>query len=98
MAKRQVEVFTAGCPVCEPAVELVKEMACPDCEVTIHELRGANGSAFTGGSGSTAAEKAARYGIRVVPAVVVDGQLASCCQTSGPSRRELAAAGIGRRL
>ena len=39
MAKRQVEVFTAGCPVCEPVVQLVQEMACPDCEVTIHDLR-----------------------------------------------------------
>ena len=43
MAKRQVEVFTAGCPVCEPAVQLVKELACPDCEVTVHELGGTDG-------------------------------------------------------
>ena len=98
MAKRQVEVFTAGCPVCEPAVQLVKEMACPDCEITVHELGPAEGSAFTGGSGSTAADKAAQYGIKVVPAVVVDGQLAACCRASGPSREELAAACIGQRL
>ena len=39
MAKRQVEVFSAGCPVCEPVVQLVHEMAGPDCEVTIHDLR-----------------------------------------------------------
>lgn len=38
MAKRQIEIFTAGCPVCEPAVALVKEMTCPDCEVTVHNL------------------------------------------------------------
>lgn len=25
MAKRKVEVFTSGCPVCEPVVELVKK-------------------------------------------------------------------------
>ena len=98
MAKRQVEVFTAGCPVCEPAVQLVKEMACPDCEVTVHELRGTEGSAFTGGAESTAADKAAAYGIKVVPAVVVDGQLVSCCQSPGPIREELNAAGIGQRL
>lgn len=97
MANRQVEVFTAGCPVCEPTVQLVKEVACPDCEVTVHELRGET-SAFTGRSGPTAADKAAQYGIKTVPAVVVNGQLASCCQTSGPSREELAAAGIGQRL
>ena len=90
MAKRQVEVFTAGCPVCEPAVQLVKELACPDCEVTGHELRAADGA--------MAADKAAQYRIKVVPAVVVDGQLVSCCQSPGPTREELSAAGIGQRL
>jgi hypothetical protein len=95
MAKRQVEVFTAGCPVCEPAVQLVKELACPDCEVTVHDLR-QTGEAFTGGA--SAAERAARYGIKVVPAVVVNGSLVSCCQTSGPNRDELSQAGIGQRL
>jgi glutaredoxin 3 len=86
MAKRQVEVFSAGCPVCEPVVQLVREMACPDCEVTIHDLR------------QSGAEKAAEYGITTVPAVVVDGNLASCCQNRGPNREDLAAAGIGQRL
>ena len=98
LARRQVEVFTAGCPVCEPAVQLVKEMACPDCEVTVHELGATEGSAFTGGSGSTGADKAAQYGIKVVPAVVVAGEIVTCCRTPGPTREELGAAGIGRRL
>jgi glutaredoxin len=97
MAKRQVEVFTAGCPVCEPAVRLVQELACPDCEVTIHDLRQPEGAAFSD-SHRTAAERAAEYGIRTVPAVVVDGRLVSCCENTGPNRDELAAAGIGRRL
>jgi predicted DsbA family dithiol-disulfide isomerase len=86
VAKRQVEVFTAGCPVCEPVVRMVQEMVCPDCEVTIRDLRQAG------------AEKAAEYGITTVPAVVVDGNLASCCQDRGPNRDDLAAAGIGQRL
>jgi hypothetical protein len=96
MRKRQVEIFTAGCPVCEPAVQLVREMACPDCNVTVHNLGGAEASGFSGGA--TAAAKAANYGIKVVPAIVIDGQLVSCCRTPGPTREELAAAGIGRRL
>jgi len=33
---RQIEVFTAGCPVCEPVVKMVKEMACDSCEVTVY--------------------------------------------------------------
>ena len=98
MPKRQVEVFTAGCAVCDPVVQLVQEMACPDCAVTIHDLRPSDGSAFTDSPGSTAAEKAAAYGITTVPAVVVDGNLASCCQNRGPNREDLAAAGIGQRL
>jgi glutaredoxin len=86
MAKRQVEVFTAGCPVCEPAVRLVNDLACPDCEVTVHNLN------------EVGAEKAASYAIKTVPAVVVDGQIVSCCDNRGPDRDELAAAGIGQRL
>lgn len=85
MAKRQVEVFTAGCPVCEPTVRLVREMACPACEVTVHDLR----------TGDTA-DAVARYGIATVPAVVVDGTLAACCQGRAPDRQSLAAAGLGQ--
>lgn len=81
MSKRSVEVFTAGCPLCDPAVRLVEEMACSDCEVTIH-----------------AVEWAGAHGITRVPAVVVDGRLLSCCQGVGPTRQELADAGIGQRL
>lgn len=88
MAKRQVELFTAGCPVCEPAVQMVQELACPDCEITVHDLRQPDG----------AADKSAEYGIKTVPAIVVDGLLVSCCQNTGPNRDELAAAGVGQQL
>ncbi|MGH2732730.1 MAG: thioredoxin family protein [Actinomycetota bacterium] len=79
-------MFTAGCPVCEPAVRIVNELACSDCEVTVHNLH-------QGG-----AERAAEYGIKTIPAVVVDGALVSCWDNAGPRREKLAAAGIGRRL
>lgn len=99
MPQRRVELFSAGCPVCEPAVRLVAELACPDCEVTVHDLRqGSVGSALTGDTASAAAERAAALGITRVPAVAVDGGLVSCCRDGGPRRDELAAAGIGRRL
>ncbi|MGH3845772.1 MAG: thioredoxin family protein [Pseudonocardiaceae bacterium] len=55
-------MFTAGCPICDPTVELVAELACSDCEVTVHDLR------------VQGAEKARQYGIKTVPAVVVDGR------------------------
>jgi glutaredoxin 3 len=86
MAKRQVEVFTAGCPICAPTVQLVEELACPDCEVTVYDLR------------EQGAEKARHYGITTVPAVVVNGRLAACCDRSGPDREQLRAAGIGQSL
>lgn len=86
MAKRQVEVFTAGCPVCEPAVALVEELACPDCEVTVYDLR------------ESGADKAWEYGVTRVPTVVVEGTIAPCCQGGEVSREQLQAAGIGQRL
>ena len=88
MAKRQVEVFTAGCPVCEPTVQLVKQLACQDCEVTIHDMR----------QDLAAAEQAGRYGINRVPAVVVDGILPSCCADGRPTQEDLSLAGIGQPL
>jgi hypothetical protein len=36
--KRIVEVFTAGCPLCSPVVELVKSVACGNCDVLTHNL------------------------------------------------------------
>jgi hypothetical protein len=86
MSKRQVEVFTAGCPMCDPAVQLVQELACPDCEVTVYDVR------------DSALEKARQYGVNRVPTVVVDGTVAACCQGGEVSREQLEAAGIGQRL
>ena len=86
MAKRQVEVFTAGCPLCDPAVQLVQEVACPDCEVMVDDVR------------ESGLEKARQYGVSRVPTVVVDGTVAACCQGGEVSREQLQAAGIGQRL
>jgi glutaredoxin len=86
MAKRRVEVFTADCPLCEPAVHLVQELACPDCEVTVYDLR------------KSGAETAREYGVTRVPTVVVDGTIAACCRAGEVSREQLQAAGIGQRL
>lgn len=84
MAKRQVEVFTAGCAVCEPTVKLVEELAWSSCEVTVYDLS------------NEGAEKVQEYGITSVPAVVVDGRLAAGCENRGTDREQLMAAGIGQ--
>ncbi len=36
--KRKIELFTAGCTVCEPVVEMVKSMACGSCDVIIYNV------------------------------------------------------------
>jgi glutaredoxin len=84
-AKRKVEVFSAGCAVCEDTIALINRIACPSCEVQILDMHNAD-----------VAQKAKRYGIRSVPAVVVDGKLAECCAGRGPDETALRAAGIGQ--
>ena len=44
------------------------------------------------------ASRAKKLGIRSVPAVVIDGKLASCCEKSGISFEALKTAGVGQRL
>ena len=87
MAKRKVEVFTAGCPVCTDLVNLVKATACPNCEVTIYNLGQGQG-----------VEEAKKYGVSAVPAVVVEGKLLDCCKRAHVTKHDLEAAGVGKPL
>ncbi|MFZ5479495.1 MAG: thioredoxin family protein [Myxococcota bacterium] len=84
MAKREVEVFSAGCPACEETIQLVNEIACPSCGIEVLDMRD-----------PAVAARAKSLGIRSVPAVVIDGQLASCCTGRRVDREELEAAGLG---
>ncbi|MDO8598303.1 MAG: thioredoxin family protein [Sulfuricaulis sp.] len=81
---RKIEVFSAGCAVCEDTIALINRIACPSCDVEILDMHQPD-----------VAAKAKRYGIRSVPAVVVNGRLADCCAGRGPDERQLRAAGIG---
>ena len=89
--KRKIEVFTAGCSVCSPVVDMVKSMACSDCEVTVYNLAEPCES-------KECIDKAKSYGIKALPAVAVNGKLLSCCQNKGVSEAELRSAGIGQRV
>jgi glutaredoxin 3 len=84
MAQR-IEIFSAGCPLCEAGEARVRQVAGDHQEIVVHDLRGDD----------AAAERAAGYGVNVVPAVVVDGNLLGCCRNTGPSEAELVAAGVG---
>lgn len=89
ITKRKVEVFTAGCPICHDAVELVKSVVCPRCDLQIYDLR-------EGCATNECRDKARRYGITAVPAVVVNGMLLDCCRRAPITAELLRTAGIGR--
>ena len=86
-ATRKIEVFSAGCAICEDTVALINRIACPSCEVEILDMQKPE-----------VAKKAKAYGVRSVPAVAVDGRLADCCAGRGPDESQLRAAGIGTPL
>ena len=68
MANR-IEVFSAGCPLCEDAVRRAGELG----EVEVVDMRSDDGG-----------RRAKAYGVSRVPAVVVDGRLGDCCQGQEP--------------
>ena len=84
MTLRTVEVFTAGCPLCDDAVQLVQDLACSSCAVEVLDMKD-----------DATHEKARRYGVTRVPAVVVNGTLADCCQTGAVNAESLRALGVG---
>lgn len=80
VAKKKVEIFSAGCSTCKETIEMVKLLASSH-EVVVHDM-----------NKSDIASKAKQYGVRSVPAVVIDGKLASCCAGRGPEEQVLRAA------
>ena len=82
--KRRIEIFSAGCPVCEETIALVNRISCPSCEVEVLDMRQPD-----------VALKAKKYGIQSVPGVVIDGNLADCCEGRGPEESSLRAGGLG---
>lgn len=64
-AKKKIEVFTAGCPLCNETLELVKN-AVTDCGCEVIERRC---------SGDEQCNEAKQYGVKAMPTVVVDGRI-----------------------
>ncbi len=67
-----IEIFTAGCPLCTQATELVRKATCPACDIVVYDLA-------AGCATGSCLDKARAYGVKSLPAIVVDGQLAACC-------------------
>ncbi len=83
--KRKIEVFSAGCGLCEDTIAMVQDAACSSCEVIILDM-----------NDKEILIRARELGIQSVPAVAVDGVLASCCAGRGVDEDTLRAAGLGR--
>lgn len=83
-AQRNIEIFSAGCPVCRAAAKAIETQACPSCKVTVVDM-----------NDPAVAQRANTMGIRSVPAVVIDGRLADCCAGRGPDIAALKRAGLG---
>ena len=84
MAQHRIEVFSADCPFCEEAVRTVQNLVEDDDTVTVLDVHEQD-----------AAERARSLGVRSVPAVAVNGQLAACCTDQGIDEQVLRQAGLG---
>ena len=84
---RKIEIFTAGCPVCEPAVQMVNELVCSNCQVTTYNMTENNPDINN---------LVQKYGVTRLPFIVVDGQPVGCCKNVEITKQDLIAAGIGQ--
>lgn len=82
--KRKIEIFSAGCPVCQETIGLVNQLACPSCEVSVLAM-----------DNPQVSNRSKELGIHSVPAVVIDGKLAPCCAGDGPDENILRQSGLG---
>lgn len=85
--KRKIEIFSAGCPVCEDTVQAVRKLSCPSCDVSVLDMKD-----------PAVAARAKELGVRSVPAVAIDGKLAGCCAGRGVDLDTLKQEGLGRLL
>ena len=78
-------VFSAGCVVCERAIEMVRNAARSSCEIIVLDMKDPR-----------IAVRAKSLGIHSVPAVVIDGRLVGSGR--GVDEQALRAAGLGQPL
>lgn len=83
---RKIEIFTAGCPICEEQVKKVKEAACSSCDIEVLNVM----------ESKEALSKSKTYGINALPSVAIDGVLAKCCSNSGIDIEVLKSLGLGK--
>lgn len=82
---RMIEIFSAGCSLCEDVVKQVRDAACPSCDIQVLDMKVPDTK-----------RRAAQLGIGSVPAVVIDGELADCCSGRSVDLNILRSAGLGQ--
>ncbi|RME98507.1 MAG: hypothetical protein D6773_14360 [Alphaproteobacteria bacterium] len=83
--KRKIEIFSAGCCLCDEVVRQIRDAACPACDIQVLDMQE-----------PAARQRAAELGIRSLPAVVIEGRLADCCAGRAVDMNVLRSAGLGR--
>ena len=58
------EIFSAGCELCQQAIETVRQNTCENCEIIEYDLQ----SPLSG----EIKEKLTKYDVMVVPTIIVD--------------------------
>ncbi len=58
----KIEVFSAGCPLCNMIVDEIEAGKCAGCQLVVHRI-------------CDSLDLARSYGVRVVPTVVIDGEV-----------------------
>jgi len=85
--QRKIEIFSAGCAVCENVIEQIKAQACASCDIQVLDMKSTD-----------VARRANELGINSIPAVAIDGKVADCCTNRGVNLDVLAGAGLGQPL
>jgi glutaredoxin len=79
-----VEVISAGCALCDSAVERVTRLVGDPSRVTVLDMHE-----------PAVARRVEQLGVRTVPAVVIDGKLAPCCAGGGVDEAVVRAGIVG---
>ena len=83
--QRKIEIYSAGCSICDDVISRIREASCKSCDIFIRDMMQAE-----------VQSSANALGILTLPAVVIDGKLASCCSGRGVDLEVLRRAGLGQ--
>lgn len=83
--KRRIEIFSAGCALCDEVVAQVEAAACPSCDIEVLDMKVPESR-----------KRADELGVAAVPTVAIDGRLPDCCAGGGVDIDVLRRQGLGQ--